>query len=251
MHFMHTFGCLCFALNNSLVSNKVLPRCDPRARLGLNLSPSSTHARNVHLVLSLTTGLVSSQFHVLFNNLFETCKYGVTDAGLSSTWQCPAGFKQGNNEPVLHTSNGLLGQAPILLVRVRPTSQVTTEPYTVLFPEVSDSDTITSQFYEDGSVNFSDTPPPVTRQGSHVTPKASHLTCQAQHPSVTQGNCSRGPRSSTSRVIPTLTPTAPPKGTSLCGRTRTMSHTMAKSIDQCSFFRSSHQKLFYAPYCIV
>jgi hypothetical protein len=121
--------------------------------------------------LSLTTGLVSPQFHVQFNDFFETCKYSVTYAGLSSTWQCPSRFKQGNNEPVLHTSNSLLGQAPILLVRVRPTSQDTTEPYTVLFPELSDSGTITSQFYEDGSINFSDTPPPVTRQGSHVTPR--------------------------------------------------------------------------------
>ncbi len=121
----------------------------------------------------------------------------MTDAGLSSTWQCLAGFKQGNNAPVLYTSNSLLGQAPILHASVRPASQVTTEPNTVMFLEFSDSDTITSQFYEDDSVSFSDTPTPVTCQGSHVTPKASHLTGQAQRPSITQGNCSSGPRSST------------------------------------------------------
>ncbi len=163
----------------------------------------------------------------------------MTDAGLSSTWQHLVGFKQGNYEPVLHTSNGLLGQAPILHASDRPASQVTTESNTVIFLDFSDLDTITSQFYEDGSVNFSDTPPPVTRQGSHATPEASYLTSQAQCLSINQGNCSRGPRSSTSRVVPTPTLTAPPAGTSSHGRMRIMSCTMAESIDQHLFFGSS------------
>jgi hypothetical protein len=96
MQFLHTFRCPVFALNNSLALNKALPRWDPRAHLGLNLGPSPTHARNVHLVLSLTTGLFSPQFHVCFDDFFETCKYGVTDGGVASTWQCLAGFKHGS-----------------------------------------------------------------------------------------------------------------------------------------------------------
>jgi hypothetical protein len=95
--FPSSFGCPVFALNNSLALNKALPRLDPRARIGLNLGPSPTHARNVHLVLSLTTGLVSPQFHVRLDDFFETCKYGVTDGGLASTWQCLAGFKRGSS----------------------------------------------------------------------------------------------------------------------------------------------------------
>jgi hypothetical protein len=88
MRFLHTFGCPVFALHNSLASNKSLPQWDdPRACIGLNLDPSPTHARNVHLVLSLTTGLVSLQFHCCFDNFFETCKFGVADGGISSTWQ--------------------------------------------------------------------------------------------------------------------------------------------------------------------
>ncbi len=59
--FLHTFGCPMFPLHNSLASNNSLPRWDPRACIGLNLGPSPTHACNVHLVLSLTTGLVSPQ----------------------------------------------------------------------------------------------------------------------------------------------------------------------------------------------
>jgi hypothetical protein len=73
MRFMHTFGCPVFALNNSLASNKAIPRWDPRMCIGLNLGPSPMHASNVHLVLSMTTGLVSPQFHVQFDDFLDTC----------------------------------------------------------------------------------------------------------------------------------------------------------------------------------
>ncbi len=109
MRFLHTFGCPVFALHNSLALNTSLPRWDPRACIGLNLVPSPTHAHNVHLALSLTTGLVLPQFHCRFDNFFKTCKYGVTDGGLSSTWQRLAGFNRTNGKPVLPTGDGLLG----------------------------------------------------------------------------------------------------------------------------------------------
>jgi hypothetical protein len=124
MRFLHTFGCPVFALHNSLALNKSLPQLDPRARIGLNLGPSPTHTHNVHLVLSLTTGLVSPQFHCCFDNFFETCKYGLTDGGLSSTWQRLAKFNHANGEPVLHTGDGLLGRMDS---HVHATPQVTAE----------------------------------------------------------------------------------------------------------------------------
>ena len=69
------------------------------------------HVRNVHLVLSLSTSLVSPQFHCRFDDFFETCKYRVPDGGISSTWQCLAGFKCVDGVPVLHMEDGLLGTA--------------------------------------------------------------------------------------------------------------------------------------------
>jgi hypothetical protein len=141
------------------------------------------HAHNVHLVLSLATGLVSPQFHVRFNDFFETCKYGVIDGGLASTWQRLAGFKRkSSNEPVLHTSDGLLGQSPILHPSVHAIPHDSMEGDTFSYPEVSDADSVTSQFYEDGSVTFSETPLPVTRQSSQVTPPASHVTSHVSRP---------------------------------------------------------------------
>ncbi len=86
----------------------------------LNLGPSPTHARNVHLVLSLTTGLVSPQFHCRFDDFFETCKYGVSDAGTQSTWQHLAGLKRTTINPALLTDQRLLG---VLLLNENGTPQ--------------------------------------------------------------------------------------------------------------------------------
>jgi hypothetical protein len=113
MRTMHTFGCPVFALQNALAAGHSIPRWNPRSRIGLNLGPSPTHARNVHLVLSLTTGLVSPQFHCRFDDFFETCKYGVSNAGTQSTWQHLAGLKRTTINPALLTDQRLLG-APLL-----------------------------------------------------------------------------------------------------------------------------------------
>ncbi len=113
MRTMHTFGCPVFALQNALAAGHSIPQWNPRSCIGLNLGPSPTHARNVHLVLSLTTGLVSPQFHCRFDDFFETCKYGVSNAGTQSTWQHLAGLKRTTINPALLTDQRLLG-APLL-----------------------------------------------------------------------------------------------------------------------------------------
>ncbi|KAL7460959.1 hypothetical protein ACHAXS_001393 [Conticribra weissflogii] len=48
------------------------PKWEPRARLGIYVSRSPHHAGNVALVLNPTTGLVSPQFHVVFDDEFTT-----------------------------------------------------------------------------------------------------------------------------------------------------------------------------------
>jgi hypothetical protein len=88
----HTFACLVFALQNELAAGNTIPKWSPRACLGLNLGPSPMHARNMYLVLNLSTGLVSPQFHCHFDDFYETTKYGGTDVTVSSTWQQLAGL---------------------------------------------------------------------------------------------------------------------------------------------------------------
>jgi hypothetical protein len=109
---LHTFGCPVFALQNALAAGHSIPRWNPRSRIGLNLGPSPLHARNVHLVLSLTTGLVSPQFYCCFDDFFETCKHGVSDT-TQSTWQYLVGFKQTSINPTLLMDERLL-RAPLL-----------------------------------------------------------------------------------------------------------------------------------------
>ncbi len=93
----HTFGCPVFALQNALQGGKTIPRWSPRARLGVNLGPSPNHARNVYLVLNIATGLVSPQFHVSFNDFFETVRDDSRDLSTISTWQGLAGLERFSN----------------------------------------------------------------------------------------------------------------------------------------------------------
>jgi hypothetical protein len=72
-HF-HTFGCPIFVLEPSLHQNHKIPRWKPRSRVGVYLGHSSSHASSVPLVYSTTTGLVSPQFHVIFDDKFSTVK---------------------------------------------------------------------------------------------------------------------------------------------------------------------------------
>ena len=92
MRDQHTFACPVFALQNNLAAGNAMPRWSPRARLGLNLGPSPFHARNVYLVLNLTTGLVSPQYHCRFDDFFEMVKLNGPDVTTSANWKQLAGF---------------------------------------------------------------------------------------------------------------------------------------------------------------
>ena len=96
---MHTFGCPVFALQNELSSGKTIPHWSPRARLGINLGPSPSHARNVYLILNLHTGCVSPQFHCRFDDFYETVKHGGPDVSVPSIWQQLAGLVTSTQRP--------------------------------------------------------------------------------------------------------------------------------------------------------
>jgi hypothetical protein len=123
---------------------------------------------------------------------------------------------------------------------VRATPQVTAEQESFSLPEILDAGSVTSQFYEDGSVNFSDTPPPVTCQSSHAQRHTSNVTRQASQqpdqPPPAQRN-RRTPRNCPANTSPPSTST-PDAGTSSHGCVCTMTCAMADSIDQRSFFGS-------------
>ena len=71
-HYAH-FGCPAYVLSNAAQSYlSKPPKWDNQARLGVYLGPSPQYARNVALLLSLTTGYISPQFHVRLDIKFET-----------------------------------------------------------------------------------------------------------------------------------------------------------------------------------
>ena len=89
-HF-HPFGCPTYVLNDSLAAGKSIPKWHKRARLGVYLGRSPNHAQSIALVLNLSTGLVSPQFHLKFDDLFETVKGGGT---YPNHWKVAAHFKR-------------------------------------------------------------------------------------------------------------------------------------------------------------
>ncbi len=117
MKHLHKFGCPVFALQNALASGNKIPKWSPHARLGLNLGPSPMHARNVYLVLSLSTGLVSPQYHCCFDDFSETTHHGAADISNTITWQQLAGLGRAReihsqvSAPTLHGPNYSLSQS--------------------------------------------------------------------------------------------------------------------------------------------
>ena len=84
----HTFGCPVYALDSNLASGKTIPKWDSRSRLGIYLGMSPAHSRTVALVMNPLNGLVSPQFHVRFDDTFET----LTQQTSRVSWHILAGF---------------------------------------------------------------------------------------------------------------------------------------------------------------
>jgi hypothetical protein len=77
----HTFGCPVYAWKDKT------KKWDPKAQLGINLGPSPRHAGTVSLVLNLQTGNMSPQFHVQYDDFFETVRPSSGNPTTFSQWQ--------------------------------------------------------------------------------------------------------------------------------------------------------------------
>ncbi len=79
----HPFGCPAYVLDSNLQARKKILKWKECACVGIYIGHSQSHAWLISLILSMTTGLVSPQFHVTHNNNFETIWKGKTP---SSRW---------------------------------------------------------------------------------------------------------------------------------------------------------------------
>ena len=68
----HVFGCPVYVLEPKLQDGKKIPKLSPRARLGMFLGFSKLHSSLVPMVLNVRTGKISPQYHVVFDDKFET-----------------------------------------------------------------------------------------------------------------------------------------------------------------------------------
>ncbi len=68
----HVFDCPVYVLDPTLQDGKKIPKWNLRAWLGMFLGFSECHSSQVPLVLTVTTGKRSPQYHVIFDGKFET-----------------------------------------------------------------------------------------------------------------------------------------------------------------------------------
>ena len=68
----HVWGCPVYVLDNKLADGKKLPRWKPRSTRYMYVGNSSTQGEGVPLVLCLETGSITSQYHVVFDDFFQT-----------------------------------------------------------------------------------------------------------------------------------------------------------------------------------
>ena len=79
----HTFGCPCYVMNSSGPIGP--PKWNPRSNLRIYVGTSPLHASNVAMVLDPFTGLVSPQYHVVFDDHFMTLD-GLRTNTVPSSW---------------------------------------------------------------------------------------------------------------------------------------------------------------------
>ena len=68
----HTWGCPVFVLDPTLQDGKKIPKWQPRAQIGQYVGASPNHASSVGLVRNLRTNNISPQYHLVYDDFFET-----------------------------------------------------------------------------------------------------------------------------------------------------------------------------------
>ncbi len=82
----HPFGCPVYVLDPVLQDGNKLPKWSTRARKGMFVGFSAVHSSLVPLVLNITTGKITPQFHVIFDDKFQTVASLPTGTTLRDKW---------------------------------------------------------------------------------------------------------------------------------------------------------------------
>ena len=68
----HPWGCPAYVLAPRLKDGQKIPKWEPRSRCGQYMGTSPMHASTVGLVRNLQTGSITPQFHVVYDDFYET-----------------------------------------------------------------------------------------------------------------------------------------------------------------------------------
>jgi hypothetical protein len=69
---IHVWGCPVYVLDPKIQQGQNLPRWAPRSKRGMFLGLSQQRASEVPLMLDIGSGSITTQFHVVFDDLFTT-----------------------------------------------------------------------------------------------------------------------------------------------------------------------------------
>ena len=72
LHELHVWGCPVYVLEKSLADGKKIPKWKPRSKRMVYMGVSPNHAANIPLVYNPTTGTITPQFQVVFDDWFTT-----------------------------------------------------------------------------------------------------------------------------------------------------------------------------------
>jgi hypothetical protein len=86
-HRSHAFGCPVYVLDATLQDGHKIPKWVPRACLGVFLGFSSLHSSQVPLVMNVDSGKISPQFHVIFDDKFETVLSLAPEESIGDQWK--------------------------------------------------------------------------------------------------------------------------------------------------------------------
>ncbi|KAL3782482.1 hypothetical protein ACHAWO_005229 [Cyclotella atomus] len=84
----HVFGCPVYVLDPKLQDGQKIPKWNSKARQGIFVGFSTEHSSNVPLVLNPTTGYISPQYHVIFDDGFTTVPSLTTETERNELFEC-------------------------------------------------------------------------------------------------------------------------------------------------------------------
>jgi hypothetical protein len=93
---MHVSGRPPYVLDPKVQQGRKLPRWQPRSRRGVFMGLSLQHTSEVPQVLNLSTGRITTQFHIVFNEQFTTVSFSERETEPPDHWEelCLENFYQ-------------------------------------------------------------------------------------------------------------------------------------------------------------